>query len=67
MGSDGTFNVGEYYMDANGVLSDRVTYYKTDGTTGVYDYDVEIAQTELGVADFSTEEIKDMRSNSSIN
>ena len=31
----GDFNVGEYYIDANGGLDYRHTEYKTDGTTEI--------------------------------
>ena len=44
-------------MDANGELRSRSIRYNYDGTTDFRRYDVAIAQTELGVADFSTEEI----------
>ena len=52
----GGFAVGEVYADARNELRDRCTFYSTDGTTFISGYDVAIAQTELGVADFSTEE-----------
>ena len=43
------------YLDANGELDDRWTIYRPDGIVAEVDYDVTVAQNQLGVADFNTE------------
>ena len=42
-------------MTANNEIRYSYTEYNTEGTTGFRYYDVQIAQDELGVADFSEE------------
>ena len=53
--SDGSFQVGEAYADANGELRRRYTVYQTDGTSGMRFYNVTIAQNLLGIAVWRTE------------
>ena len=52
---NGRLTVGEYYhANANDAeLRFKRTVFEIDSSTDVYGYDVEIAQTQLGVADFS--------------
>ena len=48
--------VGEYYIDPNdGEVTERSAFLKANGTIDDEDYDLRIAQAQLGIADFSEE------------
>ena len=43
------------YVDASGELERKSTYYYSNGTINDVDYDVSIAQAQIGVANFKKE------------